>query len=751
MGRKDDDRGCRESGGRAHDYYDSKYRDRSSERESLKQSNKESDLDRERKRNKKLKDDKKRDRSHDKLDQSSDDEYKRKDRHSHRSKDNEKKRDKDRHSNRQHRKRNKDDDRERKDKKRKSRYSYSSDDTSSSSSSEDETESMSQLERDREAVETLRDILGKFGSLKKEIRQMLFRLDEGEAISIGGVSDLELQSWIQKMLNMLGLRRSSKGLYSIPSDALRRGNKTLSILGSIFFEPTRDPRPVKEVDTPAETRAAEKSEGMNDSRHHQASVDKERHHTPIDSSDTNRHLDLDSNNAASDSEKKLDESENADHVAKPVMKGPMMPPKEFLAAAAAAAAAMSALEEEQEMWRKTQGTSGAGGGSTDLYGDNDVVGPMPLDEDLDPDLIPEGPREAEVLRIMKVIRDCAEDAKRFPPFRSSSSDPNRNVGVKDATDANAATTNPYLLLGVDTTASASDIKKKYLRLSLLIHPDKCKVANAQTAFQAAAAAAKALQDLTTRKEVDVRLEDLQLRKMAVDAAAAEGRRREWAEARMTPEEREASRAAATKRINETERASWMTEIPPDRRPDASLTLNQKSVSSFSQRSSAVRFFSFSLFVFPLELVSYFFFTVFFPKSVFKSVSKSNLSLNLSLNLSPNLSPNLLPTTSPILLTSSTLPLSSSLLSSLSVSSFPPPLLLNRRRRHLYGRILLMHTIKGSWLHRPPLFRPQKRCNSPSARVRGVSEMSQTAGVELNRRANRCWRAKRIYWISRPKR
>lgn len=51
----------------------------------------------------------------------------------------------------------------------------------------------------------------------------------------------------------------------------------------------------------------------------------------------------------------------------------------------------------------------------------------------------------------------------------------------------------YELLGIAPEASAAEVKKRYWRLSLLIHPDKCGHARANDAFQAVSAAAKALQ------------------------------------------------------------------------------------------------------------------------------------------------------------------------------------------------------------------------------------------------------------------
>ncbi len=51
----------------------------------------------------------------------------------------------------------------------------------------------------------------------------------------------------------------------------------------------------------------------------------------------------------------------------------------------------------------------------------------------------------------------------------------------------------YKVVGVDRDAKGQDVKKRYWRLSLLIHPDKCDHPRAQDAFNAVSQAAKDLQ------------------------------------------------------------------------------------------------------------------------------------------------------------------------------------------------------------------------------------------------------------------
>lgn len=51
----------------------------------------------------------------------------------------------------------------------------------------------------------------------------------------------------------------------------------------------------------------------------------------------------------------------------------------------------------------------------------------------------------------------------------------------------------YEVLGVEPTATSAEIKKRYWRLSLLIHPDKCSHPRANDAFQAVSKVSKDLQ------------------------------------------------------------------------------------------------------------------------------------------------------------------------------------------------------------------------------------------------------------------
>ena len=62
----------------------------------------------------------------------------------------------------------------------------------------------------------------------------------------------------------------------------------------------------------------------------------------------------------------------------------------------------------------------------------------------------------------------------------------------DGAGSNSAA-DPYDLLGIEASAPAADIKRRFWRMSLLTHPDKCPHPRAKDAFDAVSQAAKALQ------------------------------------------------------------------------------------------------------------------------------------------------------------------------------------------------------------------------------------------------------------------
>lgn len=93
--------------------------------------------------------------------------------------------------------------------------------------------------------------------------------------------------------------------------------------------------------------------------------------------------------------------------------------------------------------------------------------------------------------------------------------------------ASQPVTDAYAVLGVPASATPVEVKKRYMRLSLLIHPDKCGHRDAHEAFQAVSKAAKTLQDGGLRQALDAQLEDAELRRMAAKEAEKQERERQW--------------------------------------------------------------------------------------------------------------------------------------------------------------------------------------------------------------------------------
>lgn len=105
------------------------------------------------------------------------------------------------------------------------------------------------------------------------------------------------------------------------------------------------------------------------------------------------------------------------------------------------------------------------------------------------------------------------------------------VNPNDPTAHDSRAPDAYAILALAPDCTAAETKKGYMRLSLLIHPDKCRHAHAHAAFQAVVAAAKKLQDVGARAALDAAREDAELRKMAEAEAVRIERERAWRIAR----------------------------------------------------------------------------------------------------------------------------------------------------------------------------------------------------------------------------
>ncbi|KAL1194926.1 Chaperone protein dnaJ 49 [Cardamine amara subsp. amara] len=208
-------------------------------------------------------------------------------------------------------------------------------------------------------------------------------------------------------------------------------------------------------------------------------------------------------------------SKSADDVAGPKKRviGPAMPSAELLAAAAKLTEAQAELREAE------------------LEEDSEYfIGPAPPAVVAEVASSNEAERFEEVTRIMEAEADS-----------------------------------PYDVIGVNHNMAADNMKKRYWKLSLLVHPDKCSHPQAQEAFVRLNKAFKDLQDPEKRKAMDdkIKLKEEQ------EAFKAELRSMQeaaqWRRSQGISMEGDAELLAATEVKPVPKRDEWMTTLPPERK------------------------------------------------------------------------------------------------------------------------------------------------------------------------------------------
>ncbi|OAY65783.1 GPALPP motifs-containing protein 1 [Ananas comosus] len=204
--------------------------------------------------------------------------------------------------------------------------------------------------------------------------------------------------------------------------------------------------------------------------------------------------------------------------------GPEMPSRELLAAAAE-------LTEAENLLR-----------DADLEVDNDLlIGPPP------PAMV------AEV--------ESANEAERFEEV---------------ARIAGADTDSPYDVLGINWKMSSDNIKKRYWKLSLMVHPDKCSHPQAHQAFVILNKAFKDLQDPDKRKAIDQKIEEKEEQeKFKVELKALQ-EAAQWRRLQGISIEGDEELLAVGKEAPKPSRDEWMTTLPPERKPG--MTMHSTSFS-----------------------------------------------------------------------------------------------------------------------------------------------------------------------------
>lgn len=207
--------------------------------------------------------------------------------------------------------------------------------------------------------------------------------------------------------------------------------------------------------------------------------------------------------------------------------GPAMPSAELLAAAAKLTEAQAELREAEL------------GEDDELF-----IGPPP------PALVAEA--------------ESANEAERFEEVT-------RIMGVEPD--------RPYDVIGANRNMSADNMKKKYWKLSLLVHPDKCPHPQAHQAFIILNKAFKELQDPDKRKALD---EKIKLKEEQEEFKAELRAMREAAQWRRL---QGISMEGDDELLQEVEvkappkRDEWMTTLPPERKPGVTMQSTRFSKSA----------------------------------------------------------------------------------------------------------------------------------------------------------------------------
>ncbi|KAL5581995.1 hypothetical protein UlMin_014437 [Ulmus minor] len=194
--------------------------------------------------------------------------------------------------------------------------------------------------------------------------------------------------------------------------------------------------------------------------------------------------------------------------------GPAMPSAELLAAAAKLTEAQTELREAE------------------LEEDNEVfIGPPP------PAMVAEAESANEAERFEEVTRIMGAEAD-----------------------------SPYDILGVNHNMAADNIKKRYWKMSLLVHPDKCPHPQAHQAFIKLNKAFKELQDPEKRKAMDdkIKLKEEQ-EKMKVELQAMR-EAAQWRRIQGISMEGDDELLAQFEVKLPPKREEWMTTLPPERKP-----------------------------------------------------------------------------------------------------------------------------------------------------------------------------------------
>ncbi|KAF3443932.1 hypothetical protein FNV43_RR13622 [Rhamnella rubrinervis] len=125
---------------------------------------------------------------------------------------------------------------------------------------------------------------------------------------------------------------------------------------------------------------------------------------------------------------------------------------------------------------------------------------------------------------------------------------------------------PYDILGVNHSMTADNVKKRYWKMSLLVHPDKCSHPQAHQAFIKLNKAFKEIQDPDKRKAIDEKIKVEEERQRFKVELKAMREAAQWRRSQGISMEGDDELLAETDVKEEPKRDEWMTTLPPERKP-----------------------------------------------------------------------------------------------------------------------------------------------------------------------------------------
>ncbi|KAK9122429.1 hypothetical protein Syun_020046 [Stephania yunnanensis] len=130
--------------------------------------------------------------------------------------------------------------------------------------------------------------------------------------------------------------------------------------------------------------------------------------------------------------------------------------------------------------------------------------------------------------------------------------------------------NLYDVLGVNWKVSSDNVKKRYWKLSLMVHPDKCSHPQAHQAFVALNKAFKDIEDPDMRKALDDQIQKKEEQEEMKAELRAMREAAQWRKLQGISMEGDEELLAEPELP--PKREEWMTTLPPERKVRASLIL-----------------------------------------------------------------------------------------------------------------------------------------------------------------------------------